>query len=85
MLPVTQSSLVSQMHVTTPTRGVTAELARYVQSEYGANAAYARTMVERARKVESIRIRTGPAGLVRRFLATVSETLATARASPGGA
>lgn len=85
MLPVTQSSLVSRMHVTTPTRGVSEELARYVRSEYGANTAYAEAMVGRARRVESIRIRTGPAGLVRRFLATVSEALALARASPGGA
>ena len=85
MLPVTQSSLVSRMHVTTPTRSGSEELVRYLQSEYGENAAYARTAFERAAEVRSVRIRRGPAGLMRRFIATLSEALTVARASPGGA
>jgi len=85
MLPVTQSSLVSRMHVTAPTRGMPADLVRYVQSEYGVNAAYARTMLERAERVRSVRVPNGSAGWLRRFLATVAETFAAARASPGGA
>ncbi len=83
MQPVTQASLVSRMHVTTPIRGVSAELARYVRDEYGANAAFAETAIGRASV--AIRIPNGPAGRLRRFLAAVTEAFAQARTSPGGA
>lgn len=85
MLPVTQSSLVRWMSANAPTSGVSTELARYVRSEYGADAAYAQTMVGRAERVRSVRLPNGTAGLLRRFLVTVTETFAAMRASPGGA
>lgn len=85
MLPVTQSSLVSRMHVTAPTRAHDADLVGYVRSEYGANAAYAYALADRAGRVRSVRLPNGAAGLLRRFLATVVEALAAARSSPGGA
>ncbi len=85
MMPITQSSLVSRMHVTNPSRGMSAELARYVRDEYGANASFAETEIGRKARVASARIPNGAAGWVRRLLTTVSEAFVGARGSPGGA
>ncbi len=85
MLPATQSSLVSQMRVTYPTRNVSAEMGRYLDLEYGVNASAARTLIGRATRVQRVRMRTGTAGAVRRFLVSVFEAVSSIRASPGGA
>ena len=85
MLPITQSSLVSRMYVTPSTRGKTAELVRYVRSEYGVNEPFAEEILRQARHGASIRRRNGTGGWFRRFLAAVGKTLAGALASPGGA
>ncbi len=85
MMPITQSSLVSRMHMTSPSRGVSAELAWYVRDEYGANAAFAETAIGRTAGARRTRIPNGAGGLVRRLLATVSEAVVGALASPGGA
>ncbi len=85
MLPVTQASLMSRMHVTTPTYGVSTELARYLRNEYGADAAFAGRKAVRANGTRLARIPNGTQGLVRRFLAMVAEALTSGRPSPGGA
>ncbi len=85
MLPVTQTSLVSQMYATAPTRRATEELVRYLRSEYRVNDVSARAMVERAGTARSVRVRRGSRGWVRRLLAAFAETIAAGRASPGGA
>lgn len=85
MMPIIQSSLVSRMHMTSPSRGVSADLARYLRDEYGANAAFAETAIGRKARAQSTRIPNGAGGLVRRLLATVSEAFAGTLASPGGA
>ncbi len=83
MLPVTQT-MVRWNLVNAPSPAVSAELVRYVRSEYGENAYFARAVIDRAGAIRTARSSNGTTGLLRRFLAAISPT-AAARASPGGA
>ncbi len=85
MLPITQSSLVSRMYATPTTRGKTAELVRYVRSEYGVNEPFAEEILRQVRHGASPRRRNGTDGWFRRLLAAAAETFAGLVASPGGA
>ena len=84
MLPVTERSLVRWTMVNAPNVGGSEELARYVRSEYGEDAYFARALVDQAARMQAARVPNGTSGLLRRFLAAISQTSA-ARASPGGA
>ncbi len=84
MLPVT-TSLVRWTNVNAPIPAVSAELAGYVRSEYGESAYYAHALVEQAERSRSTRIPIRRDGVLRRFLATISEPFAAGRGSPGGA
>ncbi len=84
MLPVTQASLVSRMRVIDPPRGVSVDLARYVQREYGANAAFARAMIARGKEVQRLRMWKRSDSLLRRFVASITETFARVGDNPGG-
>lgn len=85
MLPVTQTSLVSQMYTTAPTRRETQELLRCLRSEYRVNDVSARAMLQRAGTPRSVRVRDGSRGWVHRVLAAFAEAFAAGNASPGGA
>lgn len=85
MLPATQATLVSRMHTTYPTGNVSAELGRYLQTEYGVDAPIARTMIENAARARPVRIRNGNGSPVRRFLVAVSEAFGASRGTPEGA
>ncbi len=84
MLPVTEKNLVRWTSVNAPNAGVSAELVRYVRSEYGEDAYFARALVDHAAQIRAARVPNGTSGLLRRFLAAITQT-AAARASPGGA
>lgn len=84
MLPVTEHSLVRWTTVNAPSVGVSAELVRYVRSEYGEDAYFARGLIDQAERIRAARTQNGTSGLLRRFLAAITQT-AVARATPGGA
>ncbi len=84
MLPVTEKSLVRWTSVNAPNAGVSDDLARYVRSEYGGDAYFARSLVDQAARIRAARVPSGSSGLLRRLLAAITKT-AAAQASPGGA
>ncbi len=84
-MPGTQLNLVSPMYVNAWTRGVSAELAGYLRSEYGAGPGFARTLVEWASRDGPVRTNVGARSLVQRLGAKILKAFATSQAAAGGA
>lgn len=73
------------MRGTCPTDKASTELGRYLRSEYGEEATFARALIAAGRRPRRVVIRNADGGLVRRFLVAVTDALGAGSGVPEGA